>query len=466
MGVTKSLRVVVVGALLFGAACGARLDSEQVAALGNRARVATRTAPGAQTGAPTQTTVAVGPGAGGAAPVAGGQVAAGASDAAGPPQDAGGSCTPSGGALDAGIDDTSVTTGSVATVGGPVPGLFTNVQNGVKAYYAYINATQGGVCGRKLNVLTADDRLDAGQNRAETEALIPRAFAFVGSYSVVDDGGASVLSGKGIPDIGSAIGSSRASMPESFPTTPNDPSRQHNGSQRQWQYFREAFGVNTVQIVWPAQGDARTSGKAYVNDIQDAGLTTFDPIEVAITETNYTGVATKIKDEKADAVITVLEINGIARLAQALQQVGYQPKVRFYGAQTYGKQLIKLAGPAAEGTILAVTHSIVEDAATSPTAAAFAEWYQRVNPGADTDFFAIQGWLAGAMFVKALQQAGAQPTRAKVMEQLRTFTAFDADGFNAPINPAEHKPTQCFAVITVEGGTWKRLDPAGAGFRC
>jgi ABC-type branched-subunit amino acid transport system substrate-binding protein len=190
-----------------------------------------------------------------------------------------------------------------------------------------------------------------------------------------------------------------------------------------------------------------------------------DQLEVAVTETNYVGVATKIKNDGCDIVITALEINGISKLAQAFDQVGYKPKVPFYGQQTYGSQFLKLAGPAANGTVLALNHSIVEDRAQNPAVDTFATWYERANPGQDIDYFAIQGWIAGAMFGKALTQAGPSPTRALVLQQLQTFTSFDADGFIAPANPAERKPTPCFVVVTVEDQQWKRVDPA-SGFRC
>lgn len=470
MGGTRAIRMLVVAAVLATTACGARLDQQQVAALAAQRNgsgaTAARTgtaATGTQVAGATAAQDTGGATSGGAATGGGGGGATGdGGEGAATTAD---SCAPSGGATDVGVADDSVTVGSVATVGGPVPGLFTNVQGGVKAYFAYINGTQGGVCGRKLNLLTADDRLDAGVNRSATETLMPQVLAFVGSYSVVDDGGASVLDGTGIPDIGSAIGARRASMATNFPMTPTEPSGQHNGSVGIWQYFAATYGVRTVAIVWPAQGDARARGQAFVRDMQDAGLTVLTPHEVAITETNYTGVATKIKNDKADAVMTVLEINGISRLAQAFEQVGYLPKVPYYGQQAYGGQLIALAGSAANGAILALNHSIVEDAPNNPEAAAFAEWFSRVNPGADRDFFAIQGWIAGSMFVHALRAAGAQPTRAKVLEHLQTYTAFDADGFIAPINPAGKVPTPCFMVVTIENGQWKRLEPA-SGFRC
>ena len=40
------------------------------------------------------------------------------------------------------------------------------------------------------------------------------------------------------------------------------------------------------------------------------------------------------------------------------------------------------------------------------------------------------------MFADAIEAAGPSPTRDAVLGVLRTYTAFDADGLVAPINPA------------------------------
>lgn len=87
----------------------------------------------------------------------------------------------------------------------------------------------------------------------------------------------------------------------------------------------------------------------------------------------------------------------------------------FYGAQTYGAKFIELAGTAANGAILGITHPIIEEASSNPATATFVEWYERVNPGAEIDFFAFQGWVAADMFADAIEAAGPSPTRDSVL---------------------------------------------------
>ena len=462
----RTALVLVFGLVMMTSACGARLNNEQTAALraarqGGTGRSAGTTA---ATGGATATTVAGGTttGTGGS----GGAVSAGPSGgtaAGGDTSGAGGTCTPAPGSTDPGVTDTEIKLGNVSTISGPVPGFGQTGVNGAKAYLNYINQTEGGVCGRKLTLLTADDRLDAGVSRSATEKLAGEVLGFAGGTTVVDNGAASVINGTNISSAGLAIGDAAIASPNFFSPNPIEPSGTTNGSTALWTYFKRTRGITKVAIVYPAQTDARARALAYMPDIQAAGLAVDGPYEVAIAETNYTGVATKMMNNGADAFITALEVNGMSRFAQAVQQVGYAPKVAFYGAQAYGKAFVGLAGPAAEGAAIAIAYSIFEDAPNNPGIAAFNEWYQRTNPGSEPDFFSVIGWAAADMMVQAIAKAGPAPTRDLVLAALGTFHDFDAHGVIAPCDPAGKKPATSFMVTTVSNGQWKREYP-DAGF--
>src|SRR4030095_5029227 len=94
-----------------------------------------------------------------------------------------------GGASDTGVTATEIRVGWVGTLSGPVPGLFRGALIGTNAFFNYLNS-QGGLMGRQVKVLPADDALDSGKNRAAHLQLKDKVFSFVGSFSVNDDGGA------------------------------------------------------------------------------------------------------------------------------------------------------------------------------------------------------------------------------------------------------------------------------------
>lgn len=470
----KGRLAVLVCVALLTAACGARLDDEVLAAhqagadrggaaaASNRSVTAT-TAAGSATGSTTAGGSAAVAGTSGSAGSAGSGGAASGDAGGGDAQTSGeGTCVPSG-APDVGITETTITLGEVSTLTGPIPGLGQTAVNGVRAYLAYVNSL-GGVCGRQVELIATDDRLDTGINRSETQRLMTQVFGFVGGWAVTDDGGASALAGTNVPDVGLSISDPRTALPNNFSSNPIEQGT--SGNRNILRYFVETYGVTNAAVVWGAQVTARNSALRFVAELESLGVDVAIQQEVAITETNYVPVAQAIENAGSQLLITALEITGISRLAQAFQQVGYLPEVPYYGAQTYGNRFLELAGSAGEGAILGITHPIIEEAASNPEVALMEEWYRRVNPGAELDFFAFQGWVAAAMFTDAIAQAGPSPTRDSVLGVLRTFTSYDAHGLVAAINPAEKRGAQCFMVVTVRGGRWERVHPQGSGFAC
>jgi hypothetical protein len=67
--------------------------------------------------------------------------------------------------------------------------------------------------------------------------------------------------------------------------------------------------------------------------------------------------------------------------------------------------------------------------------------------------------------VKALRQAGPDPTQAKIVEALRTFKEYDGGGLVGRINPADKVTPPCFQIIEVKNGKWQKQFP-DQGFAC
>ncbi|MDX6234004.1 MAG: hypothetical protein QOH68_3086, partial [Nocardioidaceae bacterium] len=381
--------------LLLATACGARLDDKQreiaTGAANGQGQPATDAGTGTDAGdgggAADPSTPATDANGGAADPAAtpGGAPAAdpGAAPVAGGPE----ACKSSGKASDKGVTGTEITIGNVSTISGPIPDFGRTGVNGVKAYVNFLNST-GGICGRKVKLLTADDRLDAGTNKSETDKMKDKAFALVGGTTVVDDGGAASLKGTNIPDVSLAISEARISLPNNFSPNPIDPTATTNGATKMFKYMKDTYGVSNGAVIWAAQAASRTSGKKYIEDMAQAGITVTKDhqFEVGVTETNYSAQVSKMKNDKVDIVITTLEVNGMSKLAQAFGQAGYFPKVPFYGAQAYGKKFLKLAGRNAEGTKLGLAYNVLEVADQVPAIKNFVTWYGRSNPGADVDF--------------------------------------------------------------------------------
>ncbi|HEY4609470.1 MAG TPA: ABC transporter substrate-binding protein, partial [Ilumatobacteraceae bacterium] len=282
-------------------------------------------------------------------------------------------------------------------------------------------------------------------------------FGFVGNTTVEDDGGAGSIGGTNIPNCSLIIGSEALKQPNYYSPNPIDPSGTTNGTTAIWTWLKANKGITKVGIVYPDNPNAAARIAGYQGDIAAAGLTADPIIKVSVTESNYVGVASQMKNAGDDSFITLLEVNGISKLAQAIKQVGWQPKAPYYGAQAYGPQLPQLAGDSADGAIIGLTHDIVESG--SPGMQTMAQVYQASSSGQALDFFAIMGWAAAKMCVDAIAAAGPAPTRDAVIAALNGTHDFTADNVLASRDPGgKHGPTQ-FMIVTIEGGQWKRVYP-------
>src|SRR5690606_5471780 len=178
-----------------------------------------------------------------------------------------GACRP-GSATGPGVSPTEITVGNVSQLSGLVPGFGQTGINGAKAYLNMVNS-QGGVCGRTIKMVVADDRFQAATNRSETEKMADKVLALVGNTSVVDDGGAPVIDAKGLPDVSLATTKPRTAAKNNFSPNPIDPSPQAgNGLSGILEYFKQTEGIKKPAIFYQNVATGVNQANSYKVDFQ------------------------------------------------------------------------------------------------------------------------------------------------------------------------------------------------------
>lgn len=487
----KNGAVAVLAAVcLLAAGCGARLSKAQIEALNQ-----------AQTGAGGASSAGAGPASGsGATGASGGQAASGgaaasggsatgAGSAGGGSSGAGGGAVASGGGSssagggtaaaggkvcpasaqshDPGVTASEIDVGNVSTLTGPVPGLFLGAQRGTQAFAAYINSV-GGVCGRKLVVKSADDNLDASQNATATQSLANQVLAFVGSFSVDDQGGASVLQQDGVPDIGEALSSQRFNLANNFSPQPEPV----GWNLAPYIYFKQKYPDAATHMAYFTENNAtaQQEGLAEVAALKSIGYQfVYSEEGIEPTQTNFDTEARNMQSHGVKGIVFQATASVYADMAKSLYNVGYLNQVQLadWGAPAYDPSFISQAGPAANGAILEQSLAMYsgEDAGSVPEVALFDKWYQALYHSAP-DIFATYGWLSGMLFVQGIN-AGGVPTRAALQSGLASITQFTGGGIVATDNPAKKTPAYCYIIIDVVNGKFVRdpADPA-TGFDC
>ena len=361
-----------------------------------------------------------------------------------------------------GVTSTTITTGNVSTLSGPVPGLFQGTVNGVKAYYDYINS-QGGVDGRTLVQKVGDDALECTQNKNQVASLASGVFAFVGSESVVD--------GCGVPTTPSSTpvvyaealtpqtqnlknGFSPLPLPPGFITGPYLKIKQ--------QYPAD---VKSVGILYSSTAAFPTHAQEYA--MAQSGWKVTYQRGFAPTETQFTSDVLRMKNEGVKILWLVNTTADDAGIVQQAYQQNWHPLIVLYNG--YDHKFEQIAGNAASNGVLNFNQQAMylgEDAKSVPAVATFTTWMNKANPGYTPDLFSVYGWEAAALFVQGLRGAGSNPTQASVLAALHNIHSFDANGLSAPFDPGTNSPSTCWLETTIHNGTWQRVDPPTSGFAC
>ncbi|MCU1460443.1 MAG: hypothetical protein JWO37_518 [Acidimicrobiales bacterium] len=462
--------MALAGLVIITAGCGTRLTPRQVAA--QRATITGAPTAGQAAGSATAGSVGgdVGAASGAAGPsAAAGSGVTGASGAIAGNGGIGGSTgagAPGNTASDIGVTPDAITLGNVSTLTGPVPGLFKGGAVGAQAFFAYQNSL-GGVHGRKLNLIVADDRLDAGANRAATLDLLPKVFGFVGSFSTSDDGMAEALKGKAVPDAGYALSRARYQSPVNFSPQPLPPGWRTGP----FRYFKEKLGDPVVTKMAIFYTDVQVSRDA-ARYIQTAAATVgwkfIYTRAVEPNEANFTADVVRMRNQGVQGVMSLNDPGTQARIATAMQQQQFSVKLADWGVTSYDQKFLGQAGSAAEGSLVDTQLAMYggEDAPSVPEVALLQKWMKVVAPGFTADPYVAYSWAAARLFAQALEAAGQNPTRATVLAALQKIDDFDSNGLVPPAGPASKRAPSCFMVFGVRNGAFVRADPPTRGFIC
>jgi ABC-type branched-subunit amino acid transport system substrate-binding protein len=365
-----------------------------------------------------------------------------------------------------GVSASEIDVGNVSTLTGPVPGLFLGAQHGIEAFAQYIDST-GGICGRRLVVKSADDNLDASQNATATQSLANSVLAFVGSFSVDDQGGAATLREDDVPDIGEALSPQRFDLPNNFSPQPQPV----GWNLAPFIYFKQRFGPNVIShmaLFIENNSTAQQQGFAQRDAMESLGYKfIFEEDAIEPTQSDFSAEVAKMKSKGVKGIIFEATAQIYADMAKDMYNVGFSVPFANWGAPAYDPAFTQGSGPGANGAVLNQAEAMYEgqDANSVPEVGLFDRYYQALY-GGSPNLFAAFGWMSGELFVEGLD-AGGTPTRSALLAGLKTITKFDANGMVAENNPAGKVPPNCYLVIDVSNGKFLRdpTDPR-TGFDC
>lgn len=341
--------------------------------------------------------------------------------------------------------------GVMMDLSGPASGSQGIWTNGFQAYIRTLNE-KGGVHGRRINVLAEDSRFNPAQDKINYEKLSTQtpvlAISGMGSSSSQVSLAPTIRGGK-IPIVGTYTHTKPLSEPVSplvyggFCTYP-EMAKAGVG------YLADKLKVTNPKVMVVSIESA--GGVEYAQFIADAVKKyggTSSLVTMKITAADVTPQVLEIIKQKPD-FITIYGVGNTAILTmKAMHQYGL--KIPAFGiSYLMSPQIYAAIGPEAGAqynVISCFTPGGADQSAGNVEMMAAADKYNHSAMKEDINY--VAGWVAGQMAAQALQLAGPQPTRTKLVEAMSKGFTVNTNGLAAPIvfSPANQSGPSSFRMF-------------------
>jgi branched-chain amino acid transport system substrate-binding protein len=352
-----------------------------------------------------------------------------------------------------GVTADRILLGEAAVFSGPAAQLGIQMRNGIKAYLDYVNQ-KGGVYGRKIDLVTEDDRYEASVAPIASRKLIEerKVFALIG-YVGTPTGVAHlpIITQARVPLVGMFTGAEVLRVPFN----------------RYVFHVRASYYDETEKIV---EQVVSTGGRKISVFYQDDayGEAGRKGAEIALAkrgmkidstgtvERNTVKVEAAVKAINAsepDAVVMVSAYTSCAEFIRQMRKAG--SGAAFYNVSFVGsKALADALGP--EGSGVAISQVVPFPWGRELPVV---REYQQLSKQAgftDYNFSAMEGFLTAKVMVEGLKRAGKHLTREGLVSALESMQDTDLGGFYVGYSPKVHTGSK-FVDLTIIGRNGKFL---------
>jgi branched-chain amino acid transport system substrate-binding protein len=336
-----------------------------------------------------------------------------------------------------GITDQKITLGQSAAFSGPAAQLGIQLHAGAKAYFDQVNA-QGGVFGRKIEIVKLDDKYEADLAAANTRKLIEgddvfALFGYVGTPT----------SNAALPIF------TRAKVPFFAPFTGAQSLREPFNRQIfniRASYFDETehlverlvrTGMKNIAVFY--QNDAY--GKAGLAGVERAlkkmGVHMVDTATVERNSVDVAKAVDKLLPKRPDVIIQISAYASCSAYIKDMRKAGYTGQ--FYNVSFVGSQALADAlGKEGPGVVISQVVPFPWHGAV-PVVSEYTKVMQRAGIQ-DLNFSSLEGFLAAKIFVEGLKRSGRNLTRDRLISALESINTsnYDVGGFDVNFSPSSH----------------------------
>lgn len=339
-----------------------------------------------------------------------------------------------------GVTDDEVLFGMAAPVTGPVAYGGIGGMAAMEAYFDYINE-QGGVHGRQLKMVLEDTEYDPGKTLAAVRKLwtSDKVFAIPAVFGSAPYLAAqSYITQQNIPSFG--WGPSSDVYCQTGPSSFGIGTRYEIQSGIAIDYIAKELGAKQndgkISVVIPddAYGDSVLRGAEAAAEANGMELASVD--RVARTATEFGAVINNLKQVGADYVVIVPTRSAAAGIMKAAEAQGLDVIFMSPSDATTEAAVLDLAGPHYADRYYGVMGYSSWDDTDDELIQLMREQLEAAGETAvieEKNLFALFGMAHAVVVVKALEEAGENPTQESFIEALNNFEDVDLGGLTDTI---------------------------------
>lgn len=357
-------------------------------------------------------------------------------------------------------DRSPIIIGSVGTQGGIVGASVADGTKALRAWAAQVNA-RGGLNGRPVNLIVADDGSDPARHQALVQQLVEErgVIAFVYNSAPLS-GQASVkyLTDKRVPVVGSELGGQWFyESPMFFPQASSGLALVYNSvagvaphvvpqgkTKVAFLNCQEAQYCTDADRIWP-----QIAGQF--------GFTVVSRARASLAQPDFSAECLGAKNAGAQVLIMAMDSNSVGRVAASCARADYHPVFSWASTVTLDRHKDDAN---LEGSVIPVP---LEPwfLSNKPVVKEFQDALARYAAGVLPSGSSENGWVAGKLFEKAATGITGKPTSDAVLAGLWNIKGDNLAGFTYPITfTKDQKATQvnCWYTVVIGRGIFTSPD--------
>jgi branched-chain amino acid transport system substrate-binding protein len=370
---------------------------------------------------------------------------------------------------DTGATDTEIKVGQTNPFSGPAS-AYATIGKTQAAYIKMIN-DQGGVNGRKINLIQYDDAYSPPKAVEQVRKLVESDEVLLTFQLLGTPSNAAVqkyLNLKKVPQLFAATGASKFTDPKNFPWTMGFNPNYFVEGRVYGQYIIKEYPNAKIGILY--QND--DLGKDYLNGIK-AGLGD-KAAKMVVTEASYEvsdptidSQILKIKDAGADLFFSATTPKQAAQAIKKIAELGWHPvHILDINATSVGA-VMKPAGLEASKGVISVGYT--KDPA-DPTwkddagLKKYLDFMAKYYPDGDKDSnFNVYGYITTQLLIHVLKECGDDLTRDNVLKQATHLKNVQLDlslpGIVNSTTPEDYRVNKQLQMMKFNGERWELFGP-------